>query len=202
MKKNLIFLVLVAFLFACDNAFEDKAFEKQGEVYHVIKEPVVDSSNSAPPPPPALFYGQHNFIVYPNGKTYYHNKFNDYGWCGTGVDTSNPDFINLLPSDLVELTDENLARFVRSVVQDTSSYHRKVSAILSSPTDSITNKHFKEIINVFRQENFNIYSVRKSTEEEKVVLKHKIENKEYNPDDINWEGEFGGIKFLPPNPEE
>ncbi|MCX2742202.1 hypothetical protein [Pontibacter anaerobius] len=202
MKKNLIYFALVALLFACDNAFEDRAFEKQSVVYHVIKAPLIDTSNSTPPSPPLLYYGQHNFIVYPNGKTYYHNKFNNYGWCGTGIDTSNPDFVSLQPSDLMELTDDNLVQFVKSVVQDTSSYHRKIAATISSPVDSITNKHFNEIINVFSQKNFNIYSVRKTTEEEQVVLSHKIENKEYDPDQINWKGEFGGIKFLPPNSKE
>ncbi len=171
-------------------------------VYHVIKEQIIDSSDSAPPHPPALFYAQHNFIVYTNGKTYYHDKFKDFGWCGTGVDTSNPAFLNLNTSDLVELTDDNLVRFVRNTVQDSSSYHRKVTAIISSPTDTITNKHFKEIINVFRQEKFNIYSVRKTTEEENVVLKHKIENRDYNPELIVWKSDFGGIKFLPPNTED
>jgi hypothetical protein len=196
MKKNLIYIFLAASFLACD-----KAFEEQGVVYHVIKEPVVDLTSLAPPPPPALYYGQHNFILCADGKTYYHSKHNNYGWCGTGIDTSNPDFISLHPSDIVELTDDNLVRFVRSAVRDTSSHHRKVAATISSPTDSIKNRHFKEIVNVFRQENFNIYTIRKTTEEEQVVLRHKIENKEYNPDDINWEGEFGGIKFLPPNKE-
>ena len=178
----------------------DKAFEEQEVVYHIIKEQIVEFDSSVPPPPPlpATFYGQHNFIVSKEGNTFYHNKFKDRGWCGTGVDYTKPDFLGLRPKDLVELTDTNLEQFINKTVQSKAGTYRRIFASISSPTDTITNKQFQIIINAFREKGFRFYSIRKTTEEELAVLNAKIKNENYNSDSIKWKEEFGGIKFLPP----
>jgi hypothetical protein len=197
MKKLFALLFLAITLMACKEAPKDMRV-----VYHIIKKPIVDSTGLTPPPPPALYYGHHNFIVSTNGKTYYH-YFDKIMWgCGNGIDFSKPEFINLKPSDLIALSDEDIEDFVNKTVQDTSSIGKRLFVSVSSPTDSIYNRHFEIIKNIIQQKRLRYYTIRNTTEEELAVLDARVHGKNYNSDSIKWKQGFGGITFLPPKAKD
>jgi len=190
------FIILIIFttLFSCST---DK--DNSVDFYYVIKHIDTTRQNNedkfAPPPPPIMFYGQHNFILL-NSQIFYHNN-NIIRSCGYGLDLTKPPRLYITPDKLTEIKPSELSMFLKTNIPDSLVNGDNVSAIISSPTDTIKNSSFNIIKEYFVKKNI-MHGIRNLTEEENFALDAKIKNKKYDPQKQNFKIGFD-IHFEPPS---
>lgn len=193
MRLTIILFITTIFL-GCSKK-QDKS-----TVYYIIKHPDITKSDTSdmppPPPPPALFYGQHNFILFDSARIFYHNKHVFYT-CGTGLDRSKPPHLFLTPDSLTEIMPNELPNFLTANIPSRNSNERHFAVIISSQTDTITNGAYKIITDFLKMKQINTVGARNWTEEEKYVVLSKVNNKKYNSDSVDWKIGFDS-KFTPP----
>ncbi len=170
---------------------------KVDEIYYVIKHtPTIQDTGDVPPPPPppTPYYGDFNFILLDGSVTYFHNK-HIYRFCGTGIDHAKPPRVFLIPDHLTKISMADLPHFLTTLISDSIITGQHFFASISSPTDTIRNGAFKIINDFFRSK--IPYSIRNWTEEEHFVTIAKIENKEYNPNLVDWKVGFDVVSNPP-----
>ena len=155
--------------------------------YYVIKHIDTTIRNNedkfAPPSPPIMFYGQHNFILLIS-KIFYHNN-NIIRSCGVGLDLTKPPRLYLTPDKLIEIKESELSNFLKTNIPDSLVNGDNVSAIISSPTDTIKNSAYNIIKEYFVKKNIK-HGIRNLTEEENFVLNSKIKNEKYDAQNQNF----------------
>ena len=130
-----------------------------------------------------MFYGEHNFILL-NSQIFYH-KTNKIRRCGFGIDYTKPPRLYITPDSLTEINFSELEWFLKTNIPDSLINGDFVSAIISSPTDTIRNPAFNIIKGYFVVKNLK-HGIRNSTEEENFVLNAKIKKEKYNPQNKNF----------------
>lgn len=177
--KNILGLILILIVTNCSTK---KDADEQ--VYYIIKHPDElhpDTSNIPPPPgPPLMFYGHHNFILVDTSRIFYHDNHVFYS-CGNGVDFSKPPRLFLAPDSLTEISISDLPTFLKSNIPDTSRNYQRISAIISSFSDTIKNEGFKIITEYFKSKGLKRYGIRNWTEEETFAITAKMNNSSYDP---------------------
>jgi hypothetical protein len=191
-KYTLILLTLI--LISCSTKKDNKV-----DFYYVIKHFDATKQDTkdkfAPPPPPKMFYGLHNFILL-SSKIFYHNN-NIIRRCGVGIDYTKPPRLYITPDSLIEIKISELENFLKINIPDSLYNGYNVSAIISSPTDTIRNTTFNIIKEYFVEKNIK-HGIRNLTEEEDFVLNAKIKKEKYNPENQNFKIGFD-IQFEPPS---
>ena len=194
MRKTII-LFISTLLFCSCSYRKDNANRVYCIIQHQKGEAVIDKDGM--PPLQMSFYGKYNFILVDTSKIYCHLTNKNYD-CGTGLDFTKPVRLFLTPENLSEINIDNLDAFLKSIPElIISDKHFYIS--ISSPNDTIKNRAF-EIIGAFlKSKNITHNSIRNLTEEEQYVLAAKLENRNYNPDTVDWKIGFAEIpQFVPP----
>ena len=148
-----------------------------------------------PPAPPMPTYAPFNFIVDTSGKIYYYQLQIGKPRCASGIhDNLTPPFIGLQPQNIVEIPGVTLMRFVKSNLHWLDQDYKFVS--IASPVDTVKTASFKSLIEIFSDTTFHVrYSIRTTTQEENVVLRHKVREVYYDPDLQRWDSTR--ISFMP-----
>ena len=190
---RLIIFITFNILLSCSTKKNDTI-----DFYYVFKHFDTNKQNNedefVPPPLPIMFYGQHNFILL-NSQIFYHN-INIIRSCGVGIDYTKPPRLYLTPGSLIEIKLTELENFLKINIPDSLYNGENVSAIISSPTDTIRNEAFNVIKEYFVKKSVK-HSIRNLTEEEDFVLNAKIKKVKYLPENENFKIGFD-IQFEPP----
>lgn len=134
------------------------------------------------------YYVEHNFIIDKSDRIFYYPQVVFRGWnCVVREKMPpipQPDFINLYPQQIIELTKDQLQNFVKKNLIS----NNQTSVVISSERDIFKSETLCELYNSFYQNKGNILSIlRRMTEEEKVVMKYKKSGEYYYfPDKIKW----------------
>lgn len=177
-----IILIIFSTLLSCSTKKDNSA-----DFYYIVKH--IDNTRQnnedkfAPPPPPIMFYGQHNFILLSSQIFYHHN--NIIRSCGVGLDLTKPARLYITTNNLIEIQVSELRNFLKTNIPDSLLDGNNVSAIISSPTDTIRNSAFNIIKEYLVKKNIK-HGIRNLTEEESFVLNAKIKNEKYNPENQNF----------------
>lgn len=196
-KKTTLTRILIIFIFTFLIFNCSTKQVKEGEVYYVVKHPTTTTQDTVDVPPPTTYYGGFNFILLDSSTIYFHSQHNSR-FCGTGIDDTKPPRVFLVPDSLKKISIADLPLFLATSISDSLAADRYFFASISSPTDTIRSKAFKIITDFFKSKEIMQYNIRNWTEEEQFATTAKIDNKNYNPDLIDWKIGFD-IKFNPPN---
>lgn len=198
MKITLV-LLLITLLLSCVACNFDNKQAKEVQPYVISK---IDSTFQAlwktttTPPPHPLFYGDYNFIVDESSdKVFLHKKKHLLRFCGTGVNFSKPDFINLSPEDFVPLTNQDVDKYLADTLTNLGD---RQTMVVASLQDTVKMKEAHSLIDYLLTARKIIrFNIRMVTEEEIIVLNHKKQNKPYSADSIQWSENFSVPFALP-----
>lgn len=178
MKQTFASLIIASFSFliSCDNKLQSEKevyiISKRGEIQDFIRQISQED-----------YYGDYNLILGDSNKVYffkYHTTWN----C---LPSDNPpSFINLNPSDIVELPANDIDEFIELNYKYRSNY-RSIIYNLASPYDSIKSPAFQKIMDAFAKIKQKKFLVRRTTFEEDQVLYHKTNRLYYDPSKIKWD---------------
>ena len=146
--------------------------------------------NQPPPPPPIKeYYFPSNLIIDTGEHIYFYQQKIKAGWvCGTDMDWNTPpSFIDLHPKDIIEVPAQNIEDFIKFNIQYLDSSDRQFA--IASVADTITSSGLAKIFSVFKDKaNHIVWTFRRITEEETVVLSFKkSKEKYYHFDEIKWD---------------
>ena len=186
MKKVLIILVFVT---SCKQAHQNKEFQFIVSSFNKPKEPI------EPPPPPMPEYAPFNFILDTNGQVYYYQLQLGKPKCASVIDDFlTPPFIGLKPENIVQVSQSNLADFVSNNILYSKKDYKYVS--IACLVDTVHSNALKKLIDIFKDRtNQTTYSIRRITQEERIVLDYKKRQINYDPDSIEWDS--ARIRFGP-----
>jgi len=140
------------------------------------------------------YYGDHNFIL-ENNRIFYYSQEHNWGDCIPDIGPLLPPrFINLNPRLVVELAPQDVENFVKLNVANNSGSMETV--VFASARDTFESPALEKMLKNLGQNNLSV--VRRITEEETVVLRHKKSDKDYyyDADLIKWD--TTKIKFEQP----
>lgn len=143
-----------------------------------------------------IFYGAHNFILYNDSTIYYHTYKPDLIFCGTGIDSSKPPYIGLVPEGLTLVKIKDLKSFCKKHVDPDLKDDNNLILILS-PKKIIWNKALPLLYYHFKNEVKMRTGIHNCTEEQIYVSRAKFSKKEYNPKEIKWEIGFDSYYSIP-----
>jgi len=174
-------IVCLTFFIACKQPTRHKEFVFIVSSFNKPKSP------KEPPPPPMPEYGSFNFIVDTGGQTYFYQLQLGKPKCvSVNDDDLTPPFIGLQPENIVQVAQSNLAEFIKGNILYLDKYYKYVS--IASFTDTVKATSLKDIINIFSDTtNKATYSIRKTTQEEAIVLDHKKRQIYYDPYSVHWD---------------
>lgn len=187
MKRALI--ILLIFIGACNQPHQNTEFQFIVSSFNKPTDP------NEPSPPPMPEYGPCNFILDTNGLVYFYQLPLGKSKCASvNDDNLTPPFISLKPENIVKVSQSNLAEFVTDNVLFLNKNYNYVSIACS--VDTVKSNSLKKLIDIFnvaRQKTY--YSIRRITQEERIVLDYKKKQIHYNPDSIIWDS--CRIRFAP-----
>lgn len=170
------------FISACSQKTQDSGFTYVVSSFNKLK----DSKEPPPPSPPS--YGPFNFIIDTAGQIYYYQlqagklKFLD----GCTSDDKTPVFINLQPENIVQLSLTNIDDFITTNILHFESEYKYIG--IACQQDTVTTIGLKRLIDIFSDTaNHSKYFVRKTTQEENVVLDHKQRQIYYDANSVKWD---------------
>jgi hypothetical protein len=141
------------------------------------------------------YYGKYNFIISQNGQLYYHSKDSIMNCCDTGMDYQYPDYIDLQPSDLLTVDEQQVANFIDSSLTEEPTKHASIYLAYFSKNQTDQLKHLTDLL---KQKSACNYAIRSATEEEREVLKAKMGARPYDFHKVEWKSRFSGTVFPPP----
>ncbi len=141
------------------------------------------------------FYAPFNFIFDSSGNLFYYQQQRGILDCGTDYDYTTPAYIGLQPQHIIQLPEEaGIKDFLKTNVYSVVSDYRVVS--IASLQDTIKAPALMLLMGSFSNSaNHTRYYIRKATQEETVVLNHKLKGASYNVDNIAWDS--SKIRFMP-----
>ncbi|WP_163408950.1 hypothetical protein [Flavobacterium ajazii] len=146
------------------------------------------------PLPPKGFYSESQLLIDKKGHFYYYQKEHFRAGCGTKEESDTlPHFINLKPNDIIIIPEESLTNFLSQNILN-KVINRRI-LIVASQNDTIKNTSFFNFIN---KNQLIAYQIRRTTQEEDTVLKYKLEDKYYSPQDIKWDQNRITLPFIKP----
>ncbi len=168
-------LFFVPILLSCEGKLPAK---KQNKIYVISKDTSFTFINRE------NYYSKFNLILGDSDKVYFFRYYN-HSLMNCIPSDNPPNFLNLEPSDMVELPYENIDEFIKL----NQNHHSAFSDIYNvvSPYDSIKSKAFEKIMQGFASVKQKKYIVRRTTFEEDQVLFHKINHLNYDPKEIDWD---------------
>ncbi|PXY41555.1 hypothetical protein DMB65_06265 [Flavobacterium cheongpyeongense] len=160
----------------------------------------ISGKDTIPPHPPIpgwLFYGTNTFIIDKNSRVYYFQR-NEIGHIcrNWGKNDTIPYFIDLQPKDLIEIPTKTLYDFIKLNYKDN---FRNITFI-ASKLDTLNSKTYFDLVDAIQlfEKEGDSYFIRRTTQEEDTVLKHKKNNLYYNSKNIKWNNERITFPFVKP----
>ena len=188
MKKGMLLFAILAFI-SCKK--QDKGIPFY--TMEARKEKNISSNDILPPPPPFFlenYYSKHNIVIDSLGDLYYF-KHKKIAWvCGTGYDsdTTYPAmFISLSPKDLTLIPKNEIDNFLRLNITDSLKPDDKMYIMVGSARDSFYSPELSKIALTIDKYKDGRIIIRKTTQEEEIVLDYKKKKLPYNPNLINWD---------------
>ncbi len=191
--KNLVYLLIFCLIISCNNnknkisqgnnksvrpyiiSYEDKKLKLYLDS--------LNENNIKTVPPLKAFYYESNLIIDKNNNLYFYQRNRIAVGCGTGMENDTlPEFLNLQPKDLIKIPKESIGKIVYENVM-TKEKNRKI-LIIASQIDTIKNR---KILNFLNDLKVPTYIIRRTTQEEDIVLHYKITNQFYYSNEIKWD---------------
>lgn len=174
---------------ACNQARQDREFQFIVSSFNKPTDP------REPPPPPMPEYAPFNFILDASGQAYYYQlQFGKPKCASVNDDVLTPPFIGLKPQNIVRISQSNLADFVTNNILNPKRDYKYISIACS--IDTIRSNTLRKLIDIFKDTTQKAtYSIRKITQEERIVLDYKKRQIYYDPDSIHWDS--SRIRFTP-----
>lgn len=201
MNKHILTVLLLCFLFFESCSKKETVIDEVYIIKSKVKTPVKEHYNSKNkriplPPTHSGFYGLTNIIIDKQGEFYFYQREYDFTWDCIPEENPNPDFIDLKPIDLIKVPKNSIVDFLK---ENTSPAIKKNygAFILASQLDTLKTKEFINLIryvNNTKKSGIRIYLIRKTTQEENVVLRFKKNDSVYDSDEIKWNKD--SIKFF------
>ena len=202
MKYKLLFsLALIAILTSC----KKEAIEKKHYVISNADSISEAWKKSAKVPPPFIphnlkWYSDVVFIL-DYSKVYAYQTERTHTSSENNVDFEYPNYIGLKPEYLLTIDSENFVSFLENnndifgIFPDNSV---QPIIYLASQTDTIKNIALTQLWEKLKySKNRTLFSVRRITEEENIVLSYKKKNKEFLPEKVKWSSNFYNGKVKP-----
>lgn len=186
LRTNLLFIM--TFLVSCTEVPKPKEniFFISNTYKLKIDSIVKGLSNELPPPPLPPFYMYYHFLVDTSGQMFYY-QFGQRGRPNrSGEGHVIPDFIGLKPNDLVQIPGSSVKEFLKINILNQDSSYRIVTVGLLK--DTIISDALADLRDVIQAEsNKAKWYLREATLEERVVLAYKMQQKDYNPENVKWD---------------
>jgi hypothetical protein len=160
-----------------------------------------------PPPPlnPYKWYSDVVFIFDSHNKVYIYQtekEFHPDNNPKFSLDVEYPNFINLKPEHLITFESKDFINFIKNnddifgLKPNENNPFRFL--YMASETDTIKNEALYDFTNLISKPRSRIsYILRRTTEEENIVLKYKRNLKEFAPENISWSKNFINGKAAP-----
>ena len=190
MKCKLLFsLALIAILTSC----KKETIEKKDYVISNADSISEAWKKSAKVPPP--------FTPHNSSKVYAYQTERTHTSSGNNVDFEYPNYIGLNPEYLLTIDSENFVSFLENnndifgIFPDNSV---QPIIYLASQTDTVKNIALTQLWKKLKDsKSRTFFSVRRTTEEENIVLSYKKKNKEFLPEKVKWSSNFYNGKVKP-----
>lgn len=168
-----------------------------------------DTNKIPPPPPPPVdlkWYSNVVFIMDSKNKVYIYqterkinHKLNESEF---EYDLEYPNYIELKPEHLVTFESEDFIKFIKANNDIFELYNNAENRTnrffyIASECDTLKNNAAYELEKLFKNDRRVNYRIRKTTEEENCVLKHKKSRKKYIPKNIKWSTKFLNGRLKP-----
>lgn len=202
MKYKLLFsLALIAILGSC----KKETVEKKHYVISnadSISEAWMKSAKVPPPftPHNLKWYSDVVFIL-DSSKVYAYQTEKTHTGLGNNVDFEYPNYIGLNPEYLLTIDSEN---FVSFLVNNNDIFgifpDNSVQPIiyLASQTDTVKSVALTQLWKrLENNKSRTFFAVRRTTEEENIVLSYKKKNEEFLPEKVKWSSNFYNGKVKP-----
>ena len=179
MKKTII--ICLTFFAACTQLSKGKEFTF---IVSSFRKPI-NSKEVVPPLMPV--YAPFNFIVDTGGQVYYYQLQLGKPKCASGNDDYlTAPFIRLQPENIVQVPQSNLEDFIKSNILFLDKDYKYIS--IASFLDTVKSSSLKELITIFSDTTYKItYSIRRTTQEEQIVLDYKKRVIYYDPNSVVWD---------------
>jgi len=221
MQKNvsiLSFLFLFTFIIGCKHEILKRKYyiiSHQDSINNgLLNGTIVDDTTLPPSPPPSpQYYKWYQSIVFIMDSTdivYIYQTKEKKKEVLPQNDTlvykyDFPYYLGLRPEHLIAIESRSFLSFLKLnndiFKLDTNSAKSSYIVMIASNEDTIRNEAFYELINHITRlkprENYIHYLVRKTTEEENVVINFKRNNRDYFPERIKWTSHFINGKSRP-----
>lgn len=177
---------------------EQRSLKKERRLYVISEQDSVQKNSSIPRPAPPdfhnRFYTDLVFILDSVNDVHLYQTSKIYNLDGESLnDYHFPNFIELKPEHLVTLSGNSFISFFKNNlhVLDNANEHRVKHYYFASETDTIKNRALYDFFEYIRHvPRAPHYVVRRTTEEEKMVLKFKKQHRFYAPKLISWSSNF------------
>lgn len=205
-----IFIVTFLLLISCkkENAKKDYYIISKQDSINKTFNFEKDSNKIPPPPPPPLnlkWYSNLVFIMDSKNKVYVYQTENKIKYSRNGndiiYDIEYPNYIGLKPEHLLTFESEDFIRFIKTnndifELYSNTEYRTNKFFYIVSDCDTVKNRAVYELEKSFKNEHRINYLIRKSTEEENIVLEYKRKGQKYIPENIKWSTNFlnGNLK--------
>jgi hypothetical protein len=203
MKKHIINVLLLCFLFFESCSKKETITDDIYIIKSKVKTPVKEYYNSKneklslpPPPPSPEFYGLANIVIDKQGEFYFYQREHLIAWNCFPEENPNPDFIDLKPIELIKVPKNSIVDFLK---ENTSPDIKKNygSFVIASQLDTLKTKEFINLmrfINNTKKSQIRMYLIRKTTQEENIVLRFKKNDSVYFSNQVKWHKD--SIKFV------
>ena len=171
----------MVFLASCSQPSKDKEFISIVSSFNKPKNP------KGIPPLSMPVYAPFNFILDTGGRVYYYQLQLGKPKCASGNDDYlTPPFIRLLPENIVQVSQSNIEDFIKDNIQFLDKDYKYVS--ISSSLDTVKSSPLKKLIDIFRDTTYGAtYLIRRTTQEEQIVLDYKKRQIYYDPNSVVWD---------------
>lgn len=119
------------------------------------------------------------------GDLYFYQKTYYVLWNCIPEKNPLPEFINLQPKDLVKLPINSVQAFLKENILKKINDKRGL-LIVASQLDTLKNEGFFNITHFLNDNKITLYLIRRTTQEEDVVLEYKESDLFYNSDSVQW----------------
>ena len=187
--KNTCFLIILTFSFFSNCSKKEEVAnvpyiisKEERNLKRMIEEEKILS-------PPKGYYGWTHIVIDEKGDFYFYQRPYRFIWICIDEEDPLPEFIDLTPNDLVKIPNHTIADFLK---QNTAKRikDKKGGFIIASQLDTLKTKAFFDLmhfIHDYKKSQIALYLIRRTTQEEDVVLKYKKNDLDYDADSIQWD---------------
>lgn len=206
MKKLSLFILILLLMSLFINC-KKEIIEK--EIYIISAQDSIAKIKKLKLPPPAhdpykwysdvvfIFDSKNKVYIYQTEKEFHPDNNPDFS-----LNSKYPNFLNLKPEHLITFEGKDFINFIKNNDDIFGLKPNENKAFrfcyIASETDTIKNETLYEFTKFILKPRSRIsYALRRTTEEENIVLKYKRSLKEFIPEEIKWSNNFLDGKFPP-----